>query len=134
MTPEKNVPQYNTAIKKMLEGKGLIEETDMPMKMQIQAMASASHALDLYDVLDCKSIASHIKKGLFGCRILTTRMGVDGSVWWDPSLGAFSLTPKGASYISLYTLSTSSSSKLLLSDSDRDRGIRESVVGIGIVC
>ncbi|XP_042020985.1 dynein light chain 1, cytoplasmic-like [Salvia splendens] len=46
----------------MLEGKGLIEETDMPMKMQIQAMASASHALDLYDVLDCKSIASHIKK------------------------------------------------------------------------
>ncbi|KAL1538344.1 dynein light chain 1, cytoplasmic-like [Salvia divinorum] len=46
----------------MLEGKGLIEETDMPMKMQIQAMASASHALDLYDALDCKSIASHIKK------------------------------------------------------------------------
>jgi len=34
----------------------------MPLKMQIQAMASASQALDLYDVLDCKSVASHIKK------------------------------------------------------------------------
>ncbi|KAJ6427389.1 hypothetical protein OIU84_022894 [Salix udensis] len=34
----------------------------MTMKMQIQAMTSASQALDLYDVLDCKSIAAHIKK------------------------------------------------------------------------
>ncbi|KAA8540408.1 hypothetical protein F0562_024673 [Nyssa sinensis] len=46
----------------MLEGKALIEDTDMPMKMQIQAMASASQALDLYDVVDYKSIAAHIKK------------------------------------------------------------------------
>lgn len=46
----------------MLEGKALIEDTDMPMKMQVQAMASASQALDDYDVLDCKSIAAHIKK------------------------------------------------------------------------
>ncbi|KAL9264240.1 Dynein light chain LC6, flagellar outer arm-like protein [Drosera capensis] len=46
----------------MLEGKALIEDTDMPLKMQIQAMASASQALDLYDVLDCRSIAAHIKK------------------------------------------------------------------------
>jgi hypothetical protein len=46
----------------MLEGKALIEDTDMPVKMQMQAMASASEALDLYDVLDCKSIAAHIKK------------------------------------------------------------------------
>ncbi|KAG6788951.1 hypothetical protein POTOM_005029 [Populus tomentosa] len=46
----------------MLEGKARIEDTDMPMKMQIQAMASASQALDFYDVLDCKSIAAHIKK------------------------------------------------------------------------
>ncbi|KAG6425922.1 hypothetical protein SASPL_110131 [Salvia splendens] len=46
----------------MLEGKALIEDTDMPLKMQIQAMASASQALDLYDVLECKSIAAHIKK------------------------------------------------------------------------
>lgn len=46
----------------MLEGRALIEDTDMPLKMQIHAMSSASHALDLYDVLDCKSIAAHIKK------------------------------------------------------------------------
>ncbi|XP_019194431.1 PREDICTED: dynein light chain LC6, flagellar outer arm [Ipomoea nil] len=46
----------------MLEGKALVEDTDMPGKMQIQAMACASQALDLYDVLDCKSIAAHIKK------------------------------------------------------------------------
>lgn len=46
----------------MLEGKALIEDTDMPVKMQIQAMASASQALDLYDVFDCRSISAHIKK------------------------------------------------------------------------
>uniref|UniRef100_A0A6N2KJ32 Dynein light chain n=1 Tax=Salix viminalis TaxID=40686 RepID=A0A6N2KJ32_SALVM len=46
----------------MLEGKARVEDTDMPMKMQIQAMTAASQALDLYDVLDCKSIAAHIKK------------------------------------------------------------------------
>lgn len=46
----------------MLEGKALVEDTDMPVKMQIQAMSSASQALDLYDVLDCKSVAAHIKK------------------------------------------------------------------------
>lgn len=46
----------------MLEGKAIIEDTDMPLKMQIQAMRWASQALDLYDVLDCKSIAAHIKK------------------------------------------------------------------------
>lgn len=46
----------------MLEGKALVEDTDMPLKMQIQAMSSASQALDLYDVFDCKSIAGFIKK------------------------------------------------------------------------
>lgn len=46
----------------MLEGKALVEDTDMPVKMQIQAMASASQALDLYDVLECRSIAAYIKK------------------------------------------------------------------------
>ncbi|RVW25817.1 Dynein light chain LC6, flagellar outer arm [Vitis vinifera] len=46
----------------MLEGKALIEDTDMPVKMQIQAMACASQALDIYDVLDYKSIAAYIKK------------------------------------------------------------------------
>jgi len=46
----------------MLEGKALVKETDMSPKMQIHAMASASHALDLYDVSDCTSVAAHIKK------------------------------------------------------------------------
>lgn len=46
----------------MLEGKALIEDTDMPAKMQIQAMSFASQALDVYDVLDYKFIAAHIKK------------------------------------------------------------------------
>ncbi|RWR77365.1 dynein light chain 1, cytoplasmic-like protein [Cinnamomum micranthum f. kanehirae] len=46
----------------MLEGKAVIEETDMPWRMQVQAMSSASQALDLYDVYDCRCIAAHIKK------------------------------------------------------------------------
>ena len=49
----------------MLKGKALVEDTDMPVKMQKQAMASAYEALDLYDVFDCKSIAAHIKKVRF---------------------------------------------------------------------
>ncbi|GER44999.1 cytoplasmic dynein light chain, partial [Striga asiatica] len=49
-------------VKKMLEGKAWINESDMPVKMQIQAMSWASQALDLYDVLDYTSIAAHIKK------------------------------------------------------------------------
>ncbi|KAJ0250404.1 Dynein light chain [Hirschfeldia incana] len=46
----------------MLEGKAMVEDSDMPVKMQVQAMAFASQALDLFDVIDCKSIAGHIKK------------------------------------------------------------------------
>ena len=46
----------------MLEGKAMVEDSDMPVKMQVQAMALASQALDLFDVVDCKSIAGHIKK------------------------------------------------------------------------
>ncbi|CAJ2666620.1 unnamed protein product [Trifolium pratense] len=46
----------------MINGLSMIEDTDMPSKMQIQAMAYASEALDLFDVLDCKYIAAHIKK------------------------------------------------------------------------
>ncbi|WOL08337.1 dynein light chain LC6, flagellar outer arm [Canna indica] len=46
----------------MLEGKAMIMDTDMPAKMQLQAMSSASQALDLFDVLDCKHIAAFIKK------------------------------------------------------------------------
>lgn len=48
----------------MLEGKGMIKETDMEVKMQIHAMSCASQALDLYDVSDCVSVAAHIKKVL----------------------------------------------------------------------
>ncbi|THU59464.1 hypothetical protein C4D60_Mb07t02410 [Musa balbisiana] len=46
----------------MLEGKAMIQETDMPLEMQMQAMSSASEALDLFDALDCRNIAGHIKK------------------------------------------------------------------------
>ncbi|XP_010925860.1 uncharacterized protein [Elaeis guineensis] len=46
----------------MLEGKALIQDTDMPKRMQLQAMSCASQALDLFDVADCKNIAAHIKK------------------------------------------------------------------------
>ena len=48
----------------MLEGKASIQDTDMPVKMQLQARSCAAQALDLFDVLDCKSIAgaTHIKK------------------------------------------------------------------------
>ncbi|CAG7896571.1 unnamed protein product [Brassica rapa] len=49
----------------MLEGKAMVEDSDMPvkmLKMQVQAMSLASQALDIFDVVDCKSIAGHIKK------------------------------------------------------------------------
>ena len=46
----------------MLEGKATVEDTDMPAKMQLQATSAASRALDRFDVLDCRSIAAHIKK------------------------------------------------------------------------
>ncbi|KAM3351497.1 hypothetical protein ACQJBY_023460 [Aegilops geniculata] len=46
----------------MLEGKATVEDTDMPAKMQLQATSVASRALDRFDVLDCRSIAAHIKK------------------------------------------------------------------------
>ncbi|KAK9060764.1 hypothetical protein SSX86_021470 [Deinandra increscens subsp. villosa] len=46
----------------MLEGKAYVKDTDMQLKMQVHAMNSASQALDLYDVVECTSIAAHIKK------------------------------------------------------------------------
>ncbi|TYI22569.1 hypothetical protein ES332_A06G112600v1 [Gossypium tomentosum] len=36
----------------MLEGKAVIEDTDMPLKMQARALASASRALDLLKEFD----------------------------------------------------------------------------------
>lgn len=52
---------------KMLEGKALIQDTDMSVKMQIHAMTCASQALDLYDVSECESIAGHVKKVTTSC-------------------------------------------------------------------
>ncbi|CAI9100347.1 OLC1v1037324C1 [Oldenlandia corymbosa var. corymbosa] len=46
----------------MLKGKAHVQETDMPTRMQNEAMAFASEALDIYDVTDFASIAAHIKK------------------------------------------------------------------------
>lgn len=47
---------------KMLEGKAVVGETDMPQVMQAHAMRVASEALDLHEISDCKDIACHIKK------------------------------------------------------------------------
>ncbi|KAG2271823.1 hypothetical protein Bca52824_066378 [Brassica carinata] len=47
---------------KMLEGKAKVEDTDMPVKMQMKALNIASQSLDLFDVSDCQPIAAHIKK------------------------------------------------------------------------
>ncbi|GAA0150296.1 microtubule or microtubule-binding cytoskeletal protein [Lithospermum erythrorhizon] len=46
----------------MLEGKALVEDSDMPLNMQMQAMSFASQALDIYDVFDLKAISCYIKK------------------------------------------------------------------------
>ncbi|ONK69046.1 uncharacterized protein A4U43_C05F18720 [Asparagus officinalis] len=46
----------------MLKGRALVKDTDMEEEMQLRAMSSASEALDLFDVFDHRSIASHIKK------------------------------------------------------------------------
>lgn len=53
-------------------------------------------------------------RGLCIGRNLTESMGMDGSVWWDPTLGVFSHTVKGVSYILHWRLSTFSSSRELL--------------------
>ncbi|OAY78359.1 Dynein light chain LC6, flagellar outer arm [Ananas comosus] len=45
----------------MLEGKGRVLETDMPERMAAQAMSCTSQALDIFDVVDCKSIAAYVK-------------------------------------------------------------------------
>ncbi|KAF7146627.1 hypothetical protein RHSIM_Rhsim04G0017100 [Rhododendron simsii] len=105
----------------MLEGKGFVKETDMAVKMQIEAMACASEALDLYDVSDCISISAHIKKEYFvpnficnwidlrTCRNLTKDMGADGNVWWVQTLVVSSLIQRGL----LSTLGLSSRVPLL---------------------
>ncbi|KAA8534966.1 hypothetical protein F0562_029969 [Nyssa sinensis] len=75
----------------MLEGKALVKETDMPVKMQIQAMTSASQALDIYDVFDCISIAGHIKKEfdkIYGCGWQCV-VGSDFGCFFTHSQGTF---------------------------------------------
>lgn len=49
----------------MLEGKAKVEDTDMPVKMQMKALNIASQSLDLFDLSDCQPIAAHIKKVIY---------------------------------------------------------------------
>lgn len=49
-------------LKKMLEGKGMVRETDMPEGMQNHVMEFAHQALDAHEVSDCQSIAHFIKQ------------------------------------------------------------------------
>ncbi|OVA17767.1 Dynein light chain [Macleaya cordata] len=46
----------------MLEGKGVVRETDMDEEMQCRVMELAYQALDLHEISDLKSIAQHIKQ------------------------------------------------------------------------
>lgn len=47
---------------KMLEGKAVVRETDMPDALRNHAMELAYQALDLHEVSDYQSIAHYIKK------------------------------------------------------------------------
>ncbi|KAK9289383.1 hypothetical protein L1049_007538 [Liquidambar formosana] len=46
----------------MLEGKGVVRETDMPEAMQTHVMELAYQALDLHEVSDYQAIAHYIKQ------------------------------------------------------------------------
>lgn len=46
----------------MLEGKGIVSETDMRRTMQQDALHLASQALDKFDVTEATDIARFIKK------------------------------------------------------------------------
>ncbi|KAG8070519.1 hypothetical protein GUJ93_ZPchr0006g44418 [Zizania palustris] len=52
----------------MLEGKARVEDTAMPSRMQATATSAASRALDLFDIVDCRAIAGHIKAASFSAR------------------------------------------------------------------
>ncbi|KAK3226283.1 hypothetical protein Dsin_006145 [Dipteronia sinensis] len=47
---------------KMLEGRAVVRETDMPEELQSHVMELAYKALDLHEVSDCQSIAQYIKQ------------------------------------------------------------------------
>ncbi|PNY04731.1 dynein light chain flagellar LC6 outer arm-like protein [Trifolium pratense] len=49
----------------MLEGKGVVRETDMAEEMQNKVMEFAHQALDAHEVSDCQSIAHFIKQGCY---------------------------------------------------------------------
>lgn len=49
----------------MLEGKPVVQETDMPDELQSHVMELAYQALDLHEVSDCQSIAHYIKQVLY---------------------------------------------------------------------
>lgn len=49
----------------MLEGKAVVQETDMPDELQSHVMELAYQALDLHEVSDCQSIAHYIKQVLY---------------------------------------------------------------------
>lgn len=53
------------SIIKMLEGKAVVRETDMPEALQSYGMELAYQALDLHEVSDCQSIAHFIKQVFF---------------------------------------------------------------------
>ncbi|CAN1836539.1 Probable dynein light chain [Linum perenne] len=95
----------------MLEGKAVVDDADMPQKMQIQAMASAYEALDLYDVSDCLSIAGHIKKvkqlekGLICVQEFDMRYGSGWQCVVGSNFGCFFTHSKGTFvYFTLETL------------------------------
>lgn len=46
----------------MLEGKGVVRETDMEEVMQSHVMELAHQALDAHEVSDCQNIAYFIKQ------------------------------------------------------------------------
>ncbi|KAH0913979.1 hypothetical protein HID58_028425 [Brassica napus] len=77
--------------------------------MQVQAMSLASQALDIFDVVDCKSIAGHIKKVKY--IVTTSLMEFDeryGSGWQcvvGSNFGCFFTHSKGTFiYFQLETL------------------------------
>lgn len=55
-----NISQVEEDTEEMLEGKAVIQEIDMRALMQAQA--TASRCLHLYEISDSITIAAHIKK------------------------------------------------------------------------
>lgn len=94
----------------MLEGKAVVNETDMLETMQQEALQLAAKALDLFDVTEPTEIAQFIKKVnqlvffliessnirpqgvfefdafVFGCRISMNHMEQGGNAQWEQIL------------------------------------------------